>query len=120
MNNAIANSRRLWGPALLGALLVASACGGRASEAEVRQAHGDLSPGADDGRSAGGRRLIEWRRVAGLGRVQRRNQRGRRWRTGRRRQRRRVAIGVGGGPPGNLGREGRSGGTDRRRRQHVG
>jgi branched-chain amino acid transport system substrate-binding protein len=34
--------RRLWGPALLGALLVASACGGRASEAEVRQAHGEL------------------------------------------------------------------------------
>jgi branched-chain amino acid transport system substrate-binding protein len=35
--------RRVWAPAFLGTLLVASACGGRASEAEIRAAHGELA-----------------------------------------------------------------------------
>jgi branched-chain amino acid transport system substrate-binding protein len=42
MNLFSRTGRRHWGVALLGALLVASACGGRASEAEIRAAHGEL------------------------------------------------------------------------------
>ncbi|HEV7865470.1 MAG TPA: hypothetical protein VGR20_22425, partial [Acidimicrobiia bacterium] len=42
MNSAHRTGLRLWGPALLAALLAASACGGRASEAEIRAAHGEL------------------------------------------------------------------------------
>ncbi|HYT38877.1 MAG TPA: hypothetical protein VEN99_05165, partial [Acidimicrobiia bacterium] len=42
MTIALGSCRRFGGPALLCALLVASACGGRASEAERRAARGEF------------------------------------------------------------------------------